>query len=279
METKLDLVLKDFSEELTYEEKFKALPPHERVLQDKSFIDKTRPLNEMIQYWEGPAYVRQTPRQMIRDKKRSIKAVEKLKKTNEYENFLADREAVFKPIEDAYEEAKANKTLRKYPSFYIDDSIRFADIGRQKPFPNPSVLNVYVDEDGYAVSSLKRFKNKDMSSSPSHPYEKLRYLPLDVQNKLHTEVLVPGISNLRAKYPKVNNLYADLDPRSKKEFKAYAKEVNKVNRKSDNIYNSRRNDYAYGLEKPIIDQLMKAALKSSIDEAYERAKKEGTLIN
>lgn len=278
-ETKLDLALKNFSEGTpTYEEKVRAIPPQEYALQYKSFIDKIRPLNEMIQYWEGPAYIRQTPRQMIRDKKRSIKAVEKLKKNNEYENFLADREAVFKPIDDAYSEAKANKTLRKYPSFYIDSSIGFADIGRQKPFPDPDVLNVYVDEGGYAVSSLKGFKNKDMSSSPSHPYEKLRYLPLDVQNKLYTEVLEPGIPNLRAKYPKVNDLYADLDPRSKKEFKAYAKEVNKINRKSNKIYTSRMSDYDYELEKSLINQLMESALKSSIDEAYERAKKEGTLL-
>lgn len=280
-ETKLDLALRSFSEESpTYEEKFRALPPHERVLQDKSFIDKTRSLNKIIQDWEGPSYFKQTPRQMIKDKKRSIKEIEKLKKFNEYENFLADREAVFKPIEDAYEEAKANKTLRKYPSFYIDDSIRFADIGRQKPFPNPSVLNVYVDDNGYATGAIKKYKGKDMSvNTPTHPYEKLRYLPLEVQNKLFKEVLKPGVSNLRAKYPKINNLYADLDPRDKKEFKAYAKEINSINKRSDDAYESKKQNFLYQMEIPIIDHLMKEALKSSIDEAYERAKKEGTLIN
>lgn len=280
METKLDLVLKNFSEGApTYEEKFRALPPHERVLQDKSFIDKTRSLNKIIQDWEGPSYFKQTPRQMIKDKKRSIKEIEKLKKANEYESFLADRNAVFKPIEDAYEEAKANKTLRKYPSFYIDDSIRFADIGRQKPFPDPNVLNVYVDDKGYATGAIKKYKGKDMSvTTPTHPYEKLRYLPLEVQNKLFDEVLKPGIPNLRAKYPKINNLYSDLDPRDKKEFKAYAKEINSINRRSENAYNSKKQDYVYQLELPIIDHLMKEALKSSIDESYERAKKEGTLL-
>ena len=280
-ETKLDLALKSFSEESpTYEEKFRALPPHERVLQDKSFIDKTRSLSKIIQDWEGPDYFKQTPRQMIRDRKSSTKEIEKLKKTNEYENFLADREAVFiKPIEDAYEEAKANKTLRKYPSFYIDDSIKFVDIGKQKPFPDPDVLDVYVDDKGYAIGAITKYKGKDMSvTTPTHPYEKLRYLPLEVQNKLFDEVLTPGIPKLRAKYPKINDLYADLDPRDKKEFKAYAKEINSINKRSKDAYNFKKQDYVYQLEFPIIDNLMKEALKSSIDEAYERAKKEGTLL-
>lgn len=296
IETKLDLILKNFSEvkkedrkpksyrkdlseeALTYEEKFRALPPHERVLQDKSFIDKTRYISQMVQYWNGPPYAKQTPRQMTREKKRSIKEIEKLKKTNEYENFLADRNSVFKPIDDAYSKAKADGTLRKYPSFYIDDSVGFADIGERTPFPNPSVLNVYVDN-GYAIGAVKKYKDKDMSASnPTHPYEKLRYLPLDVQNRLNDEVLKPGVANLRAKYPKIGNLYADLDPRDKKEYKAYTKEVHNINKKSDNLYNYLRKDLFYQVQLPIFDSLMKEALKSSIDESYERAKKEGTLL-
>lgn len=159
------------------------------------------------------------------------------------------------------------------------DFIRFADIGRQKPFPNPDVLTVYVDDKGYAIGAIKKYKGKDMSvTTPTHPYEKLRYLPLEVQNKLFDEVLTPGIPNLRAKYSKINDLYADLDPRDKKEFKAYVKEVHGINRRSEDAYDSKKQNYAYQLERPIIDHLMKEALKSSIDEAYERAKKEGTLL-